>query len=270
MENLEHVQEITEESSAPVEFDKLFTFGTLVTNKDEYFEMVASAVNAGFGEECSEYLYLDNSQDNNFDGYSGLNKLMISAKGRYLVFCHQDVLFQFDGCKVLLERISELDALDKSWAVLGNAGKKEDGSAVVRISDPGESNVSWGTFPSKVMSLDENFIVVRRDSLVGCNVQLSGFHLYGLDLVNNAYQLGYSAYVVDFHLLHKSAGNADKSYYDVQRQIMEVYRKKMKGKVFQAMCSRFFVSNSKLLNLLINQKWLLNLHKSVKRKRCVK
>jgi hypothetical protein len=241
----------------------------LVTRPDEYAGMVQSAFSAGFCGPDVEFLYLDNSSVNRFDGFSGANKFIDVAKGKYLIYCHQDVLFDFDGFDQLCSKIEELNFLDPGWAILGNAGKKCNSEAVVRITDPGVTNMSKGKFPEKVMTVDENFMVINLSAKLGCTKGLSGFHLYGADLCCNAYDLGYSVYVIDFHLRHKSAGNADESYYRVQESLIDMYKKRKKARVVQAMCSRFFVSSSGVLNRVCNRSWLLNLHKSLLKKMAV-
>lgn len=246
--------------------EKLFTFGTLVTRLDEYHEMVQSAKQAGFDRDDVEFLYIDNSQTNKYDGFTGANRFIDIAKGKYLIYCHQDILFEFDRFEGLMTIISELDQFDPDWAIFGNAGKKESGRSVVRITDPGESDLSSGNFPEKVMTIDENFMVIKLSTNISCTNKVRGFHLYGTDLCYNAYQLGYTAYVVNFHLRHKSAGNPDASYKEVENQLLYRYSLRKKSVVIQSMCSRFFVSSSSALNKAINQKSILNLHKSIKKK----
>ena len=89
-------------------FDKRFSFCSLVTDLDEYQEMVTSAKRAGFDGDDVEFLYSDNSQKNNLDGFAGFNRFNADATGEYLVFCHQDVLFSFDNRKVLENQLAEL------------------------------------------------------------------------------------------------------------------------------------------------------------------
>ncbi len=242
-----------------------YSFCTLVTNVNEYHEMVASAKRAGF-DDGVEYLFIDNSEKNEFDGFSGYNRFLIDAQGEFIVFCHQDILFEFDNRSVLEERMEALSQFNSKWAILGNAGKMHTGQSVVRISDPRASDLRRGDFPSQVMSVDENFMVIKRQANVACSSQLSGFHLYATDLCQNADYLGYECFVIDFHLRHKSAGNPNESYFAVQNQLKEVYKHRKRTQVIQAMCSRFLVSSSSLLMLIGNQKWLLNLHKSLAEK----
>ncbi len=244
-----------------------YTFCTLVTRPAEYGEMLESARQAGFCGDDVEYLYFDNTSANGIDAYAAINRAIRSARGEILVFCHQDILFEFDNKEVLEARIAQIEALDARWAVLGNAGKTPAGRAVVRITDPKAANLSQGPFPARVLSLDENLLILNRRQNLFCSPQLRGFHLYGTDLCQNADHLGLKCYVIDFHLRHKSAGNVDASYRQLQQDYMALQSQRRKGRFIRAMCSQFFVSSSVLLMRLFNQKWLLNLHKSLSKKR---
>lgn len=255
-----------QEVSSAKEYQFEFSFCTLVTRIDEYKEMVASAIAAGFDEKTCEFLYLDNSQNNEFDGYSGLNHFFKKSRGRYLIYCHQDVLYQYDGKAELLSRIDELSAIDPNWAVLGNAGKTHSSRAVIRITDPHNPDLSQGNFPEKVMSLDENFMLIDREKCIASTGALHGFHLYAVDLCQNAEMLGYSNYVVDFHLYHKSPGNVDASYHAAQERFIKEHRKRKSAQIIDAMCSRFFISASPFKMWLFNQKSVLNLLKSLNKR----
>lgn len=245
------------------EFSKRFSFCTLVTRYDEYLALVASARQAGFEGPDVEFLYFDNKQCNQYDGYSGINKAIRAATGKYLIFCHQDILFQFDGRAVLEQRIEQLEQLDSNWAVAGNAGKNRFGAVSLRISDPHGHDVKKGLLPAEVMSLDENFLILNRTQTVACTASLSGFHLYATDLCQNAYQLGRKTYVIDFHILHKSEGKVDASYFEARdRYITWQYHKKQSQFIW-TMCCGFYVSSFALLNRLINWKLVLKLIKTI-------
>lgn len=98
-------------------FEKKFTFCTLVTRFDEYIEMVESAKKAGFDDDI-EYIYFDNEESNQFDGYSGINRALKVAQGEYLIFCHQDILFNYDQRPQLEKCLHELEGKDPNWVIL--------------------------------------------------------------------------------------------------------------------------------------------------------
>jgi hypothetical protein len=200
-----------------------FTICTLVTRWAEYIEMTESFVARGFGPEVAEYLYLDNSSRNEWDAYAGLAKMLGQARGRYVIYCHQDVRLLSDGAAELHARLVELGDLDADWALAGNAGGLPNGELAVRISDPHGENTTLGSLPARAVSLDENFFVLRRESPIGVSADIGGFHLYGADLCMQAQLAGRGAWVVDFHLRHLSGGRADQRFYDVQERLQEKY-----------------------------------------------
>lgn len=236
---------------------KDFTFFTLMTRFHEYSEMVESAKNAGF-IDC-EFLYFNNKQSNDFDGFSGINYAIKNCKSKYLIFCHQDILFNHDTKQNLTEKINELESIDPNWAVIGNAGVTEQGKVSIKITDPHGENQTKGPFPSKVMSVDENFIIINTEKNFGCSTNLYGFHLYGLDLCQNANYLGLNSYVIDFHLSHKSKGNIDKSFFESRSRYIIAQEKRKQSQFFFTTCTRFYVTKYKFINFILNNKFVLKL-----------
>lgn len=236
-------------------FAKKYTFCTLVTRFDEYLEMVESAKNKGFIGDDVEFLYFDNQNGNGADGYLGINVALQKAQGEYLIFCHQDIVFFDDDRKKLDACLQELENQDKNWAVCGNAGKDWLGYLKVRITDPSMKDLSIGNFPEKVMSLDENFLILnRKNRFANSSAILNGFHLYALDLCQNAITIGLNCYVIDFHLKHKSSGNLNQSYFDLETQYKNIQFQRKQPQDFFAVCSHFTVGNSKIFNWIFKYK----------------
>src|SRR5688572_17177634 len=93
-----------------------YSICTLASRPDEYAEMVESFLTAGFDENTCEFLYADNSEGNEFEAYSGINRFLREAKGEYVIICHQDVLISLDDRRKLEEQISKVTLLDPKWA----------------------------------------------------------------------------------------------------------------------------------------------------------
>lgn len=201
-----------------------FTIATLVTDHAQYQAMVATFTARGFTHETCEFLYLDNSQGPAWDAYRGIARLMAMARAPYLILCHQDVRLLSDGADRLAARLAELDTLDPRWALAGNAGGTENGAIAIRISDPYGDDQHRGTLPARAVSLDENFILLRRDAPLGLSADLTGFHFYGADLCLHARLAGRSAWVIDFHLRHLSPGTKDASFKAAQSRFEAKYR----------------------------------------------
>jgi hypothetical protein len=222
----------------------LFSICTMVTTRDEYKGCHASLMAGGFNESNCEYLIVDNSVGNVADAYVCLNEFLQASSGIYLIVCHQDILLLDQGADRLRERLSELDNLDPNWAVCGNAGCTHDGQPVIRISDPwGEDQARGGPFPRRVMSLDENFLVIRKLANLGLSHDLVGFHHYGTDICLMADITGWSIYVIDFHLRHKSSGNAGTKYRLSQASIAAKYRRALRPRwIHNVVRQPFFIS----------------------------
>lgn len=190
-----------------------FTIGTLVTDWEQYRRMKASFIDGGFAEDDCEFIYVDNSKGNTADAYQGLNDILNRARGGLVILCHQDVTLIDDKRAHLEARLGELTSLAPRWAVAGNAGGIARGKLAIRISDPhGADQRVNGPFPVRVLSLDENFIVVRPETRVSFSSDLTGFHMYGADICMVADVLGYTAHVIDFHLHHHSGGTASAAF----------------------------------------------------------
>ena len=199
--------------------DLKFTIATLVTNHDEYEAMRESFSAKGFDGDC-EFVILDNSETNTYDGYRGFNTVLQKARGEYVILCHQDVRLDFDGRDVLENRLAELDEHDPVWALAGNAGGLENGSVVARITDAYGDDRRVGTFPSRVFSLDSNFILVKNETRVAFSNDLHGYYFYGSDICMQAEMRGYRAYAIDFHLRHLSPGARGKSYHEARARFI--------------------------------------------------
>lgn len=216
-------QHPTDAGQAPA--GPLFSICTLVTRHAEYAAMLESFAACGFTPDKAEFLYLDNSKGHQWDAFQGIRRFLSLARGTYVILCHQDIRLVADDIEILCARLAALDALDADWALAGNAGAMADGSLVIRISDPHGEDQRRGAFPARVVSLDENFVIIRRDALVSVSAAGSGFHLYGTDMCLQARCAGRSAWVIDFHLRHLSAGKVDASFHQAQQRLEAHYDK---------------------------------------------
>jgi hypothetical protein len=234
-----------------------FSICTLVTNHEEYSQMAASFLRQGFTESDCEFLYIDNSQNNTADAFSGYNLLLQAARGAYIILCHQDILLDHDGRQILEERTAELDKLDPSWGLLGNAGGVAPGIIIYRLTDPDGSH-NTGAFPGRVESLDEHFILVKREANLSLSRDLHGFHFYGTDLCQIARILGWNAWVVDFNLHHKSKGSFNESFYNMSRDFVQKYQRALTERVVQTTCMTMRLSSSPFRNwITVNKKRVL-------------
>ncbi len=217
-----------------------YSFCTLVTRPDMYANMVESFRKAGFKDGNCEFLYVDNTAEQMFDAYSGINRMLGAASGRYVILCHQDLL-AIDTEADLANRLAQLTSIDPKWALAGNAGFTSNHKRRVRITDMFGSDEASGPFPAEVVTLDENFIVMRSEARFGCSVDLSGFHMYGPDLATQAQLAGWRAYVIDFHLEHLGRGESGASFLACMSAFEEKYRKALRPRSIKTTVVRTFV-----------------------------
>lgn len=239
------------------EYDYKYTICTLVTDPVEYKEMFTSFTKAGFSENICEYLYADNSIENTFDAFYGINRFLQEAKGRYIILCHQDILLHDDNIEVLDNRIKEIDDLDPNWGILANAGGINLKHVAMHLTQQTGNRLKEDHLPLKALSVDENFILVKNDANLALSSDLNGFHLYGTDLCLIADILGYSTYIIDFNLLHKSDGNADRSFYTLRSAFKEKYKRALRSRFVSTTITRFYVSGSPISSIVGNTGFVL-------------
>lgn len=244
-------------------YNKTFSICTLVTNFTEYNEMIESFKNAGFNDEIAEFFYIDNSNGNSDDGYTGLNRFLNLATGKYIIICHQDILLKFDTIEILNQRIREMDSIDPNWAILGNAGFNGFTEKYYRISDPWGDNTRIGELPAKVKSLDENFLLIKNEANLALSHDLKGFHMYGTDLCTIASFLGWNAYVIDFHLYHKSGGNCNESFALAKQSFIDKYAKLIKMLYIRTTCTPLIITSNRFLNRFLNRKIFYSIRKRI-------
>ncbi len=230
-----------------------YSICTLVTRMEEYHNMRASFRSHGFGELDCEFIYADNSEGNQYDGFSGYNAFLSAARGDYIILCHQDVLLLDDDRSALDARLAELAISDPFWAVCGNAGCSPSGHHVLRITDPHGQSTRLGSFPAPVLGLDENFVVVRRRANLGVTPHLKGFHLYASALCAAAASLGMRSYVIDFHLYHKSDGNRDQSFFDIRSEFLRRQSSRLRPSIIASTSYSIFISGLPMLDRIGNR-----------------
>ncbi|WP_345979940.1 hypothetical protein [Sulfurimonas sp. HSL3-2] len=243
---------------------KTFSICTLVTDLSEYHQMCESFRNAGFSNENSDFIYINNTNGNKYDAYEGIRKFLNFSKNKYIIICHQDILLKFDNYDTLLKRIEEVNNLDKNWAILGNAGHCSFNDFRLRITDPYGENRYQGPLPAQVYDLDENFILIKNSAQLSLSNNISGFHFYATDLCIIADILGFSTYVIDFHLYHKSGGSCNPSFFQAKKKLIQKYTYAFRPRYMKTTCTKFFISGHSILNKLMMNKYMYSIRKRLK------
>lgn len=233
---------------APLAAEPRYSIATLVTGPAHYAALLASFRAGGFSDHDCEYLFVDNTGPIQTDAYSGLNALLNAARGTIVILCHQDVRLLTDNRQTLDQRLADLARRDPTWAVAGNAGGVAPGRLALRITDPHGRDQRVGTFPERVASLDENFIVVRRDARLGFSHDLTGFHFYGADICLHAGQMGLTSYVIDFHLEHLSPGHKSRDFDIAERAFRDKWSRALSPRWVQTTCALVRLSGGSIRN----------------------
>jgi hypothetical protein len=229
------------EASQPQPDSLSFSVCTMVNDHAQYQDMLCSFEQAGFHQSTSEFIYIDNSIANVLDCYQGLNQLIKQSVGKYIVLCHQDIRLLSDDYDVLITRLNELEKHDSDWALAGNAGKTQSGEYKIRITDRHGAEQIRGPLPAKVVSLDENFIVLKRSAALGFSTDLTGYHLYGTDICLQANVRGRQAYVIDFHLEHLGEGSVRADFFVCADALESKYQRVFKRKFIKIPSTRLVV-----------------------------
>lgn len=203
-----------------------FVVYTFVTDDDQYREMRESFYRAGFSPPLAEFVPLrDRRSPEGSDPYELISRLGEGgADAAHCVLVHQDVrLDRGAGAAELIAALEELDRLDPLWFVAGDAGATSDLRIVRRLHDP-HGGGTGDPMPCRVITLDENLLVLNPARSPHCSPGLSGFHLYGTDVCLNAREAGGAAYVIDFPVTHLSAGYVGPEYRQALSRLTETWQ----------------------------------------------
>ena len=134
------------------------------------------------------------------------NDALDGCDAQIVLFAHQDVYLPAGWLDRAIEVLSRLTVTHPDWAVAGPYGVMADGRHVGRVWDAtmGRELGAPGLVPTRVGSLDELLLILRRTSGVRFDSMLPDFHLYGTDIVQMALQQGHGAYAVDLPVVHNN------------------------------------------------------------------
>jgi len=178
-----------------------------------------------------ELIVIDNSSKKFESAARALNYGAEGARGKYIMFVHQDVLISSRTWLENVERI--LDGI-RDVGIAGVAGKASRNIIFTNInhkegSPPPAGKVEINS-PTIVQTVDEClFLIPRR---VFSNLQFdeevcSDWHLYAVDYSLSVGQRELSVYVLPFEGVHMSHGKSSLStggYYHTLRKVMRKHR----------------------------------------------
>lgn len=234
-------------------FSHEYSICTLVTDWVEYDLMKDSFAKAGFDDQNSEFLVADNTAGNIFDAYEALNRFLNEAKGTYIILVHQDVRC-IDNKQSLQKILQRLSKDDDRWAVCGNAGANGYHKEFAWIQNGGR-DIKTITTPTRVNSLDENFLVINNRFRFGLSYNIGGFHFYATDLCQHAIFSGLHCYVIPFMVNHLSLGNLE-ALEEATEGFVSAYGEKFESRFVQTTCTKFYLSGSRSGNRFYNSPFI--------------
>jgi hypothetical protein len=245
---------------------RLFHIATIANDPGVYSAMRASMVAAGFDELSCRFTLFDNSKDNQFEPYRILRQLPGDGDEPYIILCHQDLLFS-ESCSVdvLTRQIKTLESEHPAWSIAGNAGGDTAGNLVIWLDDP---NGSWRSkqVPCTAVSLDENFLLLRRSHYPPVSPQLKGFHFYGTDICLNAILRNHTAHIIRFPVKHLSSGNFySPEFKAAEQELIKVWKPRLLIGIIRTSCWDLRLSRFALLQWLLRNTILTRI---LRRMRC--
>ena len=186
---------------------------TFVSDDSSYDEMLASFESAGFSSDIAMFNRLTSrGRPGEPEPYSTITELIESVQEPYFILCHQDV--RIDPGNGVDDLTAQLALLSANGSALG--GGRQRGRVAPVENGSAHHRPSWRQHPGSAASTcpDSRREFPRPSNRYGIGLLpgLHGFHLYGTDACMNARVLGFSAYVIDFHVHHLSAGKMDVDY----------------------------------------------------------
>ena len=165
-----------------------------------------------------ELIKIDNSQNDCRSAASALNYGGRKAKGKYIMFVHQDVDL---SSNTWLDDLEKMLAPLQNLGIAGVAGKKDETGVITNIKHgnppklAGEIQINK---PTKVQTLDECLIIIPKsifNVLQFDDKMCDDWHLYGVDYCLSAKKMGFEVYTIPMNIYHLSTGVPNKSRWQV-------------------------------------------------------
>ena len=189
----------------------------------------------GLKGQSTEYelILMDNTEGKFKSAAEALNRGGEKAKGKYIMFVHQDINLI---SKTWLEDTEKtLNSLN-NVGIAGVAGPIEDSETIVTNIKHGEPPQSAGgvqiNTPLEVQTLDECLIIIPRDIFKKCKFDkktCSGWHSYAIDYSLSVKKSDLKVYVLPTYLYHRSTGlPLDEKYFVSLENVRKKYKKDYK------------------------------------------
>lgn len=151
--------------------------------------------------------------------------------GTIIVFAHQDVYLPAGWPSRLIAQLNALHARDADWAVAGLIGVDQAGTVAGTVWTTALDKLihGEGALPAPVEALDELVLVLRAGSGLRFDDRLPGFHMYGVDIVQEAARAGRRSYAIEAPAIHhdKVTPRLDHGYKAAWRFMRSKWRERL-------------------------------------------
>ncbi len=178
-----------------------------------------------------ELLLIDNTNHEFSSAARALNSAAVGARGKYLMFVHQDVELDdpawLEDAEGILDRIEDLGIA--GVVGMGKSGQGFKGKYVGHISDGGTIR-SWCKkryAPVKVQTLDECLLIIPRKVFLAEQFDETGFdgwHCYGIDYCLRVKKYELSPYVIPKFVYHRSNSTNSKNLFEYQLKLYNKHK----------------------------------------------
>lgn len=175
-----------------------------------------------------ETIFIDNTDNTFSSAAKALNFGLNRSNGEYILFVHQDILFEDEN---FLEKIKLSIKEIGSDIIVGSAGITEKDKVYSNMKH-GPNMLPAGQFtivnPVRVQTLDEVMLAAKKSIFEKINfdeVTCDNWHLYGADLCLSAACKGIDSYAIPLNIYHKSMGNVDNDYMKSLHKLVEKHKK---------------------------------------------
>jgi glycosyltransferase involved in cell wall biosynthesis len=177
---------------------------SLISAVNDRSILTNSLLGSSVHKEAHEFI----QQEGFRNASSAYNAAINDATGDYLVFAHQDIYLPNGWNESLCNAIHWLGRNSPNWGVLGVFGVNDRANSVGHVYSTGLGRPVGKPFrePSKVSTLDEIILIIRRDSGLSFDSALPGFHLYGTDICLEARSRGFPCYAFPGYCIHNTNG----------------------------------------------------------------
>lgn len=174
-----------------------------------------------------ELILLDNTNNKFKSAAEALNHGGKKAKGKYLMFVHQDIDLLYESWLKDVENM--LDSLP-SFGIAGVAGKL-DKKTITNIEQgypPKNAGYNLNN-PIETQTLDECLFIIPKTVFAKLKFDekvCSGWHLYAVDYCLSVKMLNLKVFVLPFSLYHRSYGYSfSNDYYSILEKLIDKHKK---------------------------------------------